>query len=378
VSSARAGPGMGTRGAQLALALGLAGFTVGVLGVRGALIARAAPVRVYGPLLGLLVLSSVVLEWVQPAGPGVGGCAIAVAVAVSAGVISGRVAIVLFLVDIAFTVPLLAGAGGLRAHRQAWSGAAVSLVPFAGFVLLALIVWRFRDREVQSARLLRLVEETRDAELRAAALAERQRLARDMHDVLAHSLSGLVLHLEGARLLAAAHPDDHRLAVTIDRAHQLAKSGLDEARHAIGMLRDDELPGPGCLAALASAFETDTGIPCQFTASGEARELGSAVKLALYRVAQEALTNVRKHARPDAVAVRLDYDMDDVNLLVEDFADGDPDSGPADELAAEPDALAGSGGYGLTGMRERAEVLGGTLTARRTGRGFLVALRVPA
>jgi signal transduction histidine kinase len=106
-------------------------------------------------------------------------------------------------------------------------------------------------------------------------------------------------------------------------------------------------------------------------ASGEPRELGSAVKLALYRVTQEALTNVRKHARPAGVAVRLAYQETDVNLLVEDFADSSLEAGEG----AEPDWC---GGYGLTGMRERAEVLGGTLTAGRTGRGFLVALRVPA
>lgn len=369
VSSARAGPGLGVHGTQLVLALGLAGFTIGVLGVRGALLAGHAPVRVYGPLLGLLVLSSVVLEWVQPAGPGVGGCAIAAAVAFSAGLIAARLAIVLFLADIAVWAVLVTGAAGPRTHRQLWSGAAVTIVPFAGFALLALVLWLFRVRELQSARLLRLVAETRDAELRAASLAERQRLARDMHDVLAHSLSGLVLHLEGARLLAAAQPDGERIATALDRAHQLARSGLDEARQAIGMLRGDELPGPGRLAALTSAFETDTGIRCQFSASGEPRELGSAVKLALYRVTQEALTNVRKHARPDLVTVRLDYERSDVSLSVEDFADGH---------RAEPVPVADSGGYGLTGMRERAEVLGGTLTARGTGRGFLVALRVPA
>ena len=101
----------------------------------------------------------------------------------------------------------------------------------------------------------------RGAELRAAALAERQRLARDMHDVLAHSLSGLLLQLEGARLLALSDPADDRLAGTIDRAHELAKSGLEEARRAIGMLRDDELPGPDQLAALTAAFEADAGVP---------------------------------------------------------------------------------------------------------------------
>jgi signal transduction histidine kinase len=188
-----------------------------------------------------------------------------------------------------------------------------------------------------------------------------------MHDVLAHSLSGLPLQLEGARLLALSDPADERLAGTIDRAHELAKNGLEEARRAIGMLRDDELPGPDRLAALASAFQADTAVPCRFTSSGPSRELDSAVRLALYRVTQEALTNVRKHAHPDRVEVRLDYLPDEVSLAIQDHS-----ANPA-----RPPALA-EGGYGLTGMRERAALLGGTLTAEPTSDGFLVRLRVPA
>ena len=91
------------------------------------------------------------------------------------------------------------------------------------------------------------------------------------------------------------------------------------------------------------------------------------MRLALYRVTQEALTNVRKHARPDQVEVRLEYLPDQVSLAVED-------------VAAHPVAAPATcdGGYGLTGMRERAELLGGTLTAAPTSTGFLVRLRVPA
>ena len=235
------------------------------------------------------------------------------------------------------------------------------------------------------------MEETRDAELRAAALSERQRLAREMHDVLAHSLSGLVVQLEGARLLALSDPADGRLAATIDRAHQLAKNGLDEARRAIGMLRDDELPGPDKLAALARSFQADTGLSCQYTETGNPVELRSAVKLALYRVTQEALTNIRKHAHPERVEVRLDYQRDGVSLAVEDFAVPDDLPAPAALVPEGTTVLAGpyppappagtldasGGGYGLTGMRERAELLGGTLTAGPTGHGFRVDLRIP-
>jgi signal transduction histidine kinase len=207
----------------------------------------------------------------------------------------------------------------------------------------------------------------------AATLTERQRLAREMHDVLAHSLSGLAVHLEGARLLLAADAADPRLTGLIDRAHHLAKTGVQEARWAISMLRGDELPGPERLAALVTEFERDTGVPSRFTAAGAPRELTAGVRLALYRVTQEALTNIRKHARPGRVEVRLRYEPDAVRLDVDDLEDlyDSGDSGATAGSPPDPD------GYGLTGMRERAELLGGSLRAGPTGLGFRVTLRVP-
>jgi signal transduction histidine kinase len=207
----------------------------------------------------------------------------------------------------------------------------------------------------------------------AAAFSERQRLAREMHDVLAHSLSGLMLQLEGARMLATENPADPRLPEIIERAHHLGKSGLEEARRAIGMLRDDDLPGPEQLATLASQFERDSGITCHLTITGEARELDSQARLALYRVAQEALTNIRKHARTDRVDINLAYADGRTSLTVEDFSSGG-------RVSASPPPVSASagGGYGLTGMRERAELLGGSLQAGPTSRGFRVELEVPA
>jgi signal transduction histidine kinase len=198
-----------------------------------------------------------------------------------------------------------------------------------------------------------------------------------MHDVLAHSLSGLLLQLEGARLLALASPADERLAGTIDRAHELAKNGLDEARRAIGMLRDDDLPGPDRLAALTAAFQADTGVPARFSSSGTPRELASAVRLALYRVTQEALTNVRKHARPERVEVRLEYLPDQVSLAVEDQG-GSGGMGPPRIGGVRGVVPPDQQSYGLTGMRERAELLGGTLDAAPADTGFRVLLKVPA
>jgi signal transduction histidine kinase len=189
-----------------------------------------------------------------------------------------------------------------------------------------------------------------------------------MHDVLAHSLSGLVLNLETARLLAAQSGADPQVGDAVDRAHRLAKTGLEEARRAIGMLHDDALPGPERLAGLAAEFEGDTGLPCKVTITGGGqRDLGADSRLTFYRVTQEALTNIRKHARADRAEIHLAYEPSGTRLTIEDFGSCH---------ARQP--LAGGNGYGLSGMKERAELLGGTLTAGPTAGGFRVELWVPA
>jgi len=249
--------------------------------------------------------------------------------------------------------------------------------PIAGIVLnnfgilaiylLSLFARRLRESNQRAELLLAELEQTRAAQAQAATLAERQRLAREMHDVLAHSLSGLVLNLEGAMLLAGRGGADPQVSDAIDRAHRLAKTGLEEARRAIGMLRDDALPGPERLADLAAEFEADTGVPCKVAVTGDGRDLGTDGRLTLYRVAQEALTNIRKHARADRVEIHLAYEPCGTRLTIEDFDSCRDRPAPADGT-----------GYGLSGMRERAELLGGTLTAGPTGGGFLVELWAPA
>jgi signal transduction histidine kinase len=373
--SARQAPHLGLHGRSLGLSVGLVGFVVGALGVREVMLRRQTTVRVYGPFLALLVLSSALLIWAQPTGPGVGGCVAAIAVAMAARVIPARVGIALIVLTIGLAGLVITETAGQREQHQGIAGYLGAVGSLTGIFLYGMAVWRFRQHDDQSQRLLAQMEETRDAELRAAALSERQRLAREMHDVLAHSLSGLVIQLEGARLLALSDPADGRLATTIDRAHQLARSGLDEARRAISMLRDDDLPGPDKLAALARSFQADTGLPCRFTETGTPAELRPAVKLALYRVTQEALTNIRKHAHPERVEVRLEYLRGGVSLVVEDFVAAEDRPSPAPPAGT---IEASGGGYGLTGMRERAELLGGTLSAGPTGGGFRVTLRVPA
>ena len=181
------------------------------------------------------------------------------------------------------------------------------------------------------------------------------------------------MELEGARLLALDRDVDADVIAAIGRAHRHAAAGLDEARAAIKALRGDMVPGPDKLEELLEDMRA-SGIDCTLEISGEPRRLPSEAALAVFRTAQEALTNVRKHAEEaERVEIRLDYDPDGVQLIVTDSA-GDG----AEPRVPQPAALAGAGaGYGVSGMRERAELIGGRLLAGPTEDGFRVELWVP-
>jgi signal transduction histidine kinase len=364
LSAYQAHPGPGLAGRSLAISLGVAGYVLAILGAvvtsGGMTPPGTARPRVASLLAiaGIVLASSVMLLCLQPTGPGAEGAF--VGVLFFARLLPGRLA---FLLSAAAFVVLevVIGFSG-----QGLAGLVILGALAACYGLMFLAV-RLREANEQAEALLVELEQTRAIEAQAAGMAERQRLAREMHDVLAHSLSGLLLQLEGARMLAADDPSDPRLPEAIDRAHHLGKTGLEEARRAIGMLRDDQLPGPEGLAELVARFEEDRGIPCQLMVSGQEYPLGSEARVALYRVAQEALTNVTKHARPERVELHLAYEPDATRLRIEDFAD------------TMGTLLTPAGnGYGLTGMRERAELLGGTLTTEPTCSGFRVELDVPA
>nr|WP_241755723.1 histidine kinase [Actinomadura sp. RB99] len=209
-------------------------------------------------------------------------------------------------------------------------------------------------------------EATRRAEAANAVLAERSHIAREIHDILAHSLSAQIVHLEGARLLLSRDGDRVQALDRVERARNLAKSGLEETRRALATLRG-EIPEPKeVIAELAEEFYASTGRPCDVRVTGVPRELPPQAGLAVVRTAQEALTNVRKHAPGARARITLRYLGDAVGLEVTDTG------------ATEPVLEIEGGGYGLVGMRERAELIGGTLETGPEGKGFRVALRVPA
>jgi signal transduction histidine kinase len=374
-------PGPGLSGRYLAVTVAMVVFAVGTIAVVRA--PRADPWLLL-PLMAAVVVGAAALVGLQPNGAGF------------LGVFPGVAAAALRLpTRLAAAVAALAGgalavAWGVGAGHHPVLGIVLNEIGVAAFFLLALFARRYQEANARAQELIAELNETRAAQAQAAALAERQRLAREMHDVLAHSLSGLVLNLEGARLLAARDPADPGVADAIGRAQRLAKTGLEEARRAIGMLRGDALPGPERLTELAAAFQDDTGIACACAIEGDERELGPDGRLTLYRVAQEALTNIRKHADPQRVELRLAYGESGTELTVDDHGrSGDGSGGAAGGSSGGSGGVAGGSsggsggaaggfGYGLTGMRERAELLGGTLTAGPTADGFRVALWIPS
>jgi signal transduction histidine kinase len=212
----------------------------------------------------------------------------------------------------------------------------------------------------------------------AAALTERARLAREIHDVLAHALAGLVLVLDTMELQARQGVADpgtsQQLLEQVTRAQRLARDGLTDIKRAIAALRGDEVPGPAMLDRLVQDTAAGSGLSAQLIVEGTPYPVSPQTGLTLYRTAQEALTNTTKYAgRHARVELRLTYLDNGLELVVEDVASNE-DPGTA------PGAAAGLtfGGYGLTGLRERAELLGGSLTAGPTQTGFEVRLRLPA
>jgi signal transduction histidine kinase len=306
-------------------------------------------------------VGSIALTALQPDGAGFAG--VYFVVVVSASYLPRTTAIIVSGATLAGEIVALALTHDVAAAHI--SGLLFSVLPWFFVMRLLRELRAGRDR---AEALVKELEASRSAQVQAAALAERGRLARDMHDVLAHSLSALALQLEGARLLARDRGTDPEVVAAIERAHHLAADGLDEARAAIGALRGDAMPGPERLRALADGF----GDHVTLSVSGEPRELASEARLAIYRTAQEALTNVVRHSAAERVALRLAYEPGGTRLTVEDTGPGVPVPAGPDGVPAHP------GGYGITGMRERAELLGGRLDAGPTPDGFRVELWLPA
>ncbi len=216
----------------------------------------------------------------------------------------------------------------------------------------------------EAQALLVEVQAGRDAEAQAAALQERGRIARDLHDVLAHSLAGLSVQLQATRAVAAREGVTPAVLEPLDRAADLAREGLGEARAVVGALRDPTGLG---VAEIASLVERHPGA-ARLTTQGAPVPIGRAAGHAAYRAVQEALTNAARYAPGAEVTVTLEYTATALVICVDDT--GLP-------AGREPVASQGSG-LGLAGMSERLAAAGGTVTAGpRPSGGWQVRVEVP-
>ena len=291
--------------------------------------------------------------------------------------LTADVTLLVYLYTVASRYPLRAGvlaaavveAGTVMAAVRwpltglSWIETAVLLAgPVLASLLLGVSVRHRRNSFNALTERARQLERERDQQARIAAAAERTRIAREMHDVVAHSLSVMVTLSKGAALKQAAEPERARLAM-----RQVAATGhqaLDEMRRLLGVLRTEDAPQtrqpqPG-IAQLDGLFDQvrSTGLAAGLTVTGTPAALPPGAELTVYRIVQEALTNTLKHADgPTGVSVAIACRPDSVTVDVRD--DG--------ARRAQPEAS--TAGHGLTGMRERAAVYGGAVTAGPGPRG---------
>ncbi|PZH19649.1 two-component sensor histidine kinase [Streptomyces sp. NTH33] len=232
----------------------------------------------------------------------------------------------------------------------------------------------FAQLEERAARL----EKEREAQAKVAVAAERARIARELHDVVAHNVSVMVVQADGAAYVLDAAPDQAKKA--LETISSTGRQALAEMRRLLGVLRTGEPRESGEYVPQPDVDQIEelveqcrgSGLPVDFRIEGTPRPLPSGVELTAYRIVQEALTNTRKHGGPNTGAsVRLVYFDDGLGLLVEDDGKGAPH-----ELYEEGGA--DGGGHGLIGMRERVGMVGGTLDAGpRPGGGFRISALLP-
>jgi signal transduction histidine kinase len=244
-------------------------------------------------------------------------------------------------------------------------------------VLISRLIFDISRRSEEQQRLITELEETRTelaaAEREAGMLAERHRLARDIHDTLAQGFTSIVMLMEAAEAELAADPGKSR--IYIDQARSTARESLTEARGLIWALRSERLIGDSLVEALRSVvsqLSEETSTRAELVVTGEPRQLPPATEECLLRVTQEALANIRKHADASRVTVTVSFLDDDVALDVRDDGVGFE---PA-ILASTGDGL--TGGMGLRLMLERVEQIGGTRAIEsNTGEGTSVVVQLP-
>lgn len=242
----------------------------------------------------------------------------------------------------------------------------VSLSGVLFFILLFGAPW-LAGKVVQRRRTgeARMRQERDAAE--AAIVEERSRIARELHDIVAHAISVTVLQARGGRRMLETHPAEARAA--FDAIERTSTQALAEMRRLLGMLREGGAiglapqPSLSHLDALVESVR-QAGLPIEIVREGDPIELPPGVDLSAYRIVQEALTNALKHAGPARARIRIRYSADEIEIEIEDDGQGSPSEH--------------GGGHGLAGIRERVAIFGGDLDAgpRPTG-GYSLRARLP-
>jgi signal transduction histidine kinase len=262
---------------------------------------------------------------------------------------------------------VLATAGILlwAAPSQAWENLFFSLLLWGSWAV-GLLTRRSRERAEQLGRLAARLDAERELAEAGAVAAERARIARDVHDSVAHSVSVMVLQVGALR--TTLDPAD-RAAGVLAGVERLGREAVDELRGLVGLLREEQgVAAPPSLARVPELVEEvrAAGLPVRLEVCGDPRELPQAVDVSAYRVLQEALSNVLRHAGAVPTAVSVRHDPAALVVSVEDDGPGVP--APAE----------GPGGHGLLGIRERVAVLGGAVEAGpRPEGGFRLLARFP-
>ena len=272
---------------------------------------------------------------------------------------------------------------GIRAGQDGGPGDAVfgTLLPMGGAIAAVLFMYAIAEQSKKRQHLIEQLRATRGdlaaAEHEAGMLQERQRLAGEIHDTLAQGFTSIVLHLEAAEEALPAGLTDPRRHV--DQARRMARDSLKEARRMVWAMRPealDEASLPEALTHLAERWSEDSGVVASTTATGTPQPLPADAEVTLYRAAQEALANVRKHAHASRVAITLSF-MDDVTILdVQDNGVGFD----LNQTLTGPNGASngGDGGFGLTAMRQRVEQMGGVLQIESTpGEGATLVAELP-
>jgi signal transduction histidine kinase len=236
-------------------------------------------------------------------------------------------------------------------------------------LLFGRVVRGYRIQAEQSAALMANLEQLQQEQRKSAALDERNRIAREIHDLLAHSLGALGVQIQAAQAVLTDQRDIDRAVELLGHARRATTDGLKETRRALHALRTDTPPLADVIAELGARHRRQFGTQVSFEVTGEQRSLAADVDLALTRAAQEALVNAAKHAPHQPVQVRLNYDQERTTLTVVNELSHD--------AARRPSLETVNGGYGLVGMRERLLLLDGSLGANLDHDTWVVTAQVP-